>query len=88
MPTYLILAILTAPALVELGVPLIAAHFFVFYFGVVSALTPSMALGPTVAAGIAGAPLMETMIQSMRLSVSGWILPHDRLHAGACARRH
>ncbi len=75
VPTYLILAILTAPALADFGVPLIAAHFFVFYFGVMSDLTPPTALGPTVGAGIAGAPLMRTMVESMRLGLAGFILP-------------
>jgi TRAP-type uncharacterized transport system fused permease subunit len=76
VPTYLILAILTAPALTEHGVPLIAAHFFVLYFGVMSDLTPPTALGPTIAAGIAGAPLMRTMFKAMQLGLAGFVLPY------------
>jgi TRAP transporter 4TM/12TM fusion protein len=75
VPTYLILAILTAPALTEFGVPLIAAHFFVLYFGVMSDLTPPTALGPTIAAGIADAPLLRTMFAALRLGLAGFILP-------------
>jgi TRAP transporter 4TM/12TM fusion protein len=75
VPTYLILAILTAPALTELGVPLIAAHFFVFYFGAMADLTPPTALGAVVASGIAGANPSTVMKHSMRLGLVGFILP-------------
>jgi TRAP transporter 4TM/12TM fusion protein len=75
VPTYLILAILTAPALTELGVPLIAAHFFVFYFGAMADLTPPTALGAVVASGIAGANPSAVMMHSVRLGLVGFILP-------------
>jgi TRAP transporter 4TM/12TM fusion protein len=75
VPSYLILAILTAPALSEFGISLIAAHFFVLYFGVMSDLTPPTALGPTIAAGIAEAPLMRTMFRALQVGLAGFILP-------------
>lgn len=81
VPTYLILAVLTAPALQTAGVPLIAAHLFVLYYGTWGDLTPPTALGPTVAAGIAGAPLMRTMIESMRVGLIGLVLPFAFVYA-------
>ncbi|HSG49754.1 MAG TPA: TRAP transporter fused permease subunit, partial [Longimicrobiales bacterium] len=53
---YVVLAALGAPALVELGVPLLAAHLFIFYFGAISNVTPPVSLAAFAAAGIAGAP--------------------------------
>src|SRR3546814_6308836 len=51
---YLLLAVLVAPALARLGLPPIVAHMFIFYFGLVSAITPPVALAAYAAAGIAG----------------------------------
>src|SRR5690606_33350823 len=56
---YLLLAVLAAPALAELGVPLIIAHFFIFFYGVTSDLSPPTALAPVAAAGIAGADVQK-----------------------------
>lgn len=75
VPTYLVLAVLAAPALVQFGVPLIAAHLFILYYGTWGDLTPPVALGPTVAAGIAGTPLVRTMVESMRVGAIGLVLP-------------
>ena len=58
---YLLLAVLAAPAFATLGVPLLTAHFFIFFYGVTSDLSPPTALAPTAAAGIAGADLWKTM---------------------------
>jgi TRAP-type uncharacterized transport system fused permease subunit len=54
---YLILATVVAPALVKLGVPELTAHFFVFYYGCISTITPPVALAAYVAGGIAGADI-------------------------------
>ena len=56
IPNYIITASIAAPALLELGVPLIVSHMFVFYFGIMADLTPPVALAAFAAAPIARAP--------------------------------
>jgi len=73
---YLVLAVMVAPALVDIGVLPIAAHLFIFYFGIISAITPPVALASYVAAGIAKAPFVKTSIQAFKLGLSAFILPY------------
>jgi TRAP transporter 4TM/12TM fusion protein len=72
---YLTLAIIVAPGLVQMGVPKIAAHMFIFYMGVTSDLTPPTCLSPFAAASIAGAPPMAVAWQAMRLGAVLFIVP-------------
>jgi TRAP transporter 4TM/12TM fusion protein len=72
---YVVLAALGAPALVQLGVPLLAAHLFIFYFGAISNVTPPVSLAGYAAAGIAGAPAMRTSVTAMVLALPGFIIP-------------
>lgn len=72
---YMVLAILVAPALVEMGISLIAAHLFILYFGALSTITPPVALSTFAAAGIAGADVWETGLKAMKLAASGFIIP-------------
>lgn len=72
---YLLIAIVLGPALQRLGVPLIAAHLFVVYFGVLSVVTPPVALAAFAAAPIAGARPMETGFEALRLAIAGFIIP-------------
>lgn len=72
---YIILAELVAPALIQMGVVPIAAHLFVFYFGIISMLTPPVALAAHAGASMAGAPLVKTGHQAWRLALAGIILP-------------
>jgi TRAP transporter 4TM/12TM fusion protein len=72
---YLIIAIVLGPALERLGLPTIAAHLFVVYFGVLSVVTPPVALAAFAAAPIAGAKPMETGFEAVRLAVAGFIIP-------------
>lgn len=72
---YLTLAIIVAPGLVQMGVPKMAAHMFIFYMGVTSDLTPPTCLSPFAAAAIAGSPPMATAWQAMRLGVVLFIVP-------------
>lgn len=72
---YLLVALLGAPALVETGVPLLAAHFFVFYFANVSTLTPPVAIAALVAANIAKAKFLPTALIGIRLSLPAFLLP-------------
>ncbi len=72
---YLIIAIVLGPALERLGLPTIAAHLFVVYFGVLSVITPPVALAAFAAAPIAGAKPMETGFEAVRLAIAGFIIP-------------
>ncbi len=74
-PAYLIVAIVMGPALEQLGVPTIGAHLFMLYFGVLSVVTPPVALAAFAAAPIAGSKPMETGVEAVRLSVAGFIIP-------------
>ncbi len=78
MPTsavYIIVAMLLAPSIADMGVPLIAAHFFVFYFGLASFLTPPVAIASYAAASLAKADLKETSIAGLKLGLSAFIIP-------------
>ena len=72
---YVVLAALGAPALTELGVPLLSAHLFIFYFGAISNVTPPVSLAAYAAAGIADAPAMQTALSAMVLAVAGFLVP-------------
>ncbi|MFS0786393.1 TRAP transporter permease [Shouchella sp. 1P09AA] len=72
---YIVVAVTAAPALVEIGVNPIAAHFFVFWFGALSNITPPVALASFTAAGIAGADAMKTSWTSVKLALPGFIIP-------------
>ena len=72
---YILVALLGAPALVELGVPLLAAHLFVFYLAIMSALTPPVATGALVASSIAKADFFRTGFTAVRLGLPGFVLP-------------
>jgi TRAP transporter 4TM/12TM fusion protein len=78
MPTtaiYLLVATLAAPPLVKLGIHPIAAHLFVFYFGLVSLITPPVAIAAFVAANLAGSQPMETAVQAVRLGWTALVVP-------------
>jgi TRAP-type uncharacterized transport system fused permease subunit len=65
-----------APILVQMGVPMIAAHFFVFYFGIVADLTPPVALAAYAGAAIAQANPMKTALTSTKLAIGAFIVPY------------
>lgn len=73
---YIILALIIAPVMVRLGVPPLAAHMFVFYFGTLSAITPPVALGSFTAAGIAGAPPLGTSFTSLQIALPAFLMPY------------
>ena len=78
MPTtaaYAVAASVVAPGLVDLGIQPLTAHFFVFYFAVVSAITPPVALASYAAAGISGANPMETSVASFKIGLSAFVVP-------------
>ncbi|CAK7005094.1 MAG: hypothetical protein DELT_00201 [Desulfovibrio sp.] len=73
---YLILAILVAPAMTKFGVLPMAAHMFVFYFGIISAITPPVALAAYVAAGIAQDKPMQVGFEACLLALPAFLLPY------------
>ncbi|WP_431028762.1 TRAP transporter permease [Lysinibacillus sp. LZ02] len=72
---YVVQVPLTIPALIELGVPALAAHLFVFYFAALSAITPPVALAAFAAAGISGADPMRTGVSALKLGLAAFIVP-------------
>ena len=72
---YLLLAVLIAPALVRLGIDPIVAHMFIFYYGLVSAITPPVALAAYAAASISGADANATAVESIRLGFVKLLVP-------------
>jgi TRAP transporter 4TM/12TM fusion protein len=78
MPTlgvYVLLAVLVAPSLVEVGISPLAAHMFILYLGMMSMITPPVAIGAFFAASIAGSEPMRTGYEAMRFAWTAFILP-------------
>ena len=78
MPTaavYIVLSVVLAPAVIEMGVPILAAHLFIFYFGLLSMITPPVAVASFVAAGIAGASIWRTSFTAIKLGIAAYFLP-------------
>jgi len=73
---YIITSTIAAPALVQLDVPALAAHMFVFYFGIAADVTPPVALASFAAAGIAGGRPMRTGLESAKLAVAAFLIPY------------
>jgi len=76
-----VLAALGAPALVDLGVPLLGAHLFIFYFGCISNVTPPVSLAAYAAAGIANSPPLKTAWTAMGLASAGFLVPFMFIYA-------
>jgi TRAP transporter 4TM/12TM fusion protein len=72
---YVVLATLVVPAMIDMGVDVLAAHMFVFYFGVLANVTPPVAIAAYAGAGLAGAKSSTTGLIAFRLSLAGFILP-------------
>ena len=73
---YVVTATVAAPILVQFDVPLIAAHFFVFYFGIVADITPPVCLAAYAGAGIAGSNPMRTGVTAVKLAIAAFIIPY------------
>ena len=72
---YCIMASTCAPILIKMGIPTIAAHFFVFYFGIVADITPPVALAAYAGSAIAKGNPMKTGITATRLAIAAFIIP-------------
>lgn len=75
IPNYIITSSIAAPALLELGVPLIVSHMFVFYFGILADLTPPVALACFAAAPIARASGLKISLWAVRIALAGFVIP-------------
>ncbi|GFE50656.1 C4-dicarboxylate ABC transporter [Roseobacter cerasinus] len=75
LPAYLIIILVMGPAIQALGVSMLTAHMFVFYYGVASSLTPPVAIAAYAAAPIAGANPLKTAFMSFRLGMAKFIIP-------------
>ena len=73
---YVITSTIAAPALVQMGVPILAAHMFVFYFGIIADVTPPVALAAYAGAGISGGNALKTGVHASKLAVAAFIIPY------------
>ena len=73
---YCIMASTCAPILIELGIPNMAAHFFVFYFGIVADITPPVALAAYAGSAIAKSKPMQTALNATKLAIAAFIIPY------------
>ena len=83
IPNYIITSSIAAPALLQLGVPLIVSHMFVFYFGIMADLTPPVALAAFAAAPFAGVSGMKIGVQAVRIALAGFIIPFMAVYSPA-----
>jgi len=78
MPTtaaYAVAASVVAPGLIQLGIPPLTAHFFIFYFAVMSAITPPVALAAYAGAALAGSDPMRTSVESFKIGLAAFVVP-------------
>ena len=73
---YCIMASTCAPILIQLGIPVVSAHFFVFYFGIVADITPPVALAAYAGSAIAKSDPMKTGINATKLAIAAFIVPY------------
>ncbi len=73
---YIIQATVSAPALIHLGVEPLAAHLFVFYFGIVADITPPVALAAFAGSGIAGSDPLKTGVEAFKLGMAAYLVPY------------
>ena len=83
IPNYIITASIAGPALLELGVPLIVSHMFVFYFGILADLTPPVALACFAAAPIAKANGLSISIEAIKVAAAGFVVPFMAVYSPA-----
>merc|ERR1711965_552080 len=83
IPHYIITSSLVGPALLELGVPLIVSHMFVFYFGIMADLTPPVALAAFAASPIAKASGLKIGVNCLRIAIAGFVVPFMAVYTPA-----
>jgi len=75
LAVYLIVAIVAAPVMLNLGIPMLVAHFFIFYFACFSMVTPPIGMASIIASKLAGAKYLPTAVEAVKASIAGFILP-------------
>ncbi len=83
IPNYIITSSIAGPALLELGVPLIVSHMFVFYFGILADLTPPVALACFAAAPIARESGLKISIEAIKVAAAGFVIPFMAVYSPA-----
>ena len=83
IPNYIITSSIAGPALLELGVPLIVSHMFVFYFGILADLTPPVALACFAAAPIAKESGLRISLQAVKIAAAGFVIPFMAVYSPA-----
>jgi len=83
IPNYIITSSIAGPALLELGVPLIVSHMFVFYFGILADLTPPVALACFAAAPIAREKGLKISIEAIKVAAAGFVIPFMAVYTPA-----
>lgn len=73
---YVIMATITAPILIKMGIPLLAAHMFVFYFGIVADITPPVALAAYAGSAIAKSNPLKTGVTATKLAIAAFVVPY------------
>ena len=81
IPNYIITSSIAAPALLDLGVPLIVSHMFVFYFGIMADLTPPVALAAFAAAPIAKESGLKIGVRAVQIAIAGFVVPYMAVYA-------
>ncbi len=83
IPNYIITASMAAPALLQMGVPLIVSHMFVFYFGIMADLTPPVALAALAAQSIAGSTHIRIGFVATKIGIAGYVVPFMAVYTPA-----
>ena len=83
IPNYIITSSIAGPALLELGVPLIVTHMFVFYFGILADLTPPVALACFAAAPIAKESGLKISLNAVKIAAAGFVIPYMAVYSPA-----
>jgi TRAP transporter 4TM/12TM fusion protein len=83
IPNYIITSAIAAPALLQLGVPLIVSHMFVFYFGIMADLTPPVALAAFAASSIAKESAMKIGFKAVQVAIAGFVIPYMAVYTPA-----
>jgi len=83
IPNYIITSSIAGPALLELGVPLIVSHMFVFYFGILADLTPPVALACFAAAPIARESGLKISLEAIKIAAAGFVIPYMAVYTPA-----
>ena len=75
LAVYILVAMVSAPILLKMGIPMLQAHFFIFFYACYSMVTPPVGMGPMIASKLAGAKYIPTAVEALKAAVGGFIVP-------------